>query len=117
MVYPDGVERAERLFRRFFVPDSGGGADGSDRQVWFLNRGLFVLRPREPFVDWVLRADPHGGNVDPAHVSESHTGYLVPSFDYTEAELGAAATGANPPPWAHSRRSLTTSPFRARTRK
>jgi hypothetical protein len=51
-----------------------------DRPIWFLNRGVLVVRPRQPFVDWVLTFDDDGP-VDPEDAWESVNSFLVPEFD------------------------------------
>lgn len=48
--------------------------------VWFLNRGLLIVRPRDPFVEWVLETDPGDGEIDEDVVRHSRTAYLVPEF-------------------------------------
>ena len=28
-----------------------------DREIWFLNRDVMVVRPAQPFIDWALALD------------------------------------------------------------
>lgn len=58
-------------------------ADRSTREVWFLNRMLFVVRPKRPFVEWAVGIEGRGPDLIPDHVYESVTGYLAPQFDFT----------------------------------
>lgn len=57
-----------------------------DRPIWFLNRGVLVVRPRQPFVDWVLTFDDDGP-VDPEDAWESVNSFLVPEFDDPEQTM------------------------------
>jgi hypothetical protein len=57
--------------------------DESASQVWFLNRGLVILRPKELFVQWVR----HLASDDSTPVDElvQASTYLIPEF-HTEDE-------------------------------
>jgi len=55
---------------------------GRGREIWFLNRGLVILRPRQPFVDWVRESDP-GDPVPEEVIRESVSAFLIPDFDMT----------------------------------
>ena len=57
--------------------------DDSDSPIWFLNRGLVILRPKEPFIQWVSRIAAD----DPVPVDElaQASTYLIPEFQ-TEDE-------------------------------
>jgi len=57
-----------------------------DRPIWFLNRGVMVVRPRQPFVDWVCSFDD-AGPVDPEDAWDSVNSFLVPEFDDPEETL------------------------------
>jgi hypothetical protein len=50
------------------------------RPIWFLNRGVLVVRPRQPFVDWVCSFED-GDAVDPEDAWASVNSFLVPEFD------------------------------------
>jgi hypothetical protein len=56
-----------------------GSAGG---EIWFLNRGLVILRPKQPFVDWVREVDP-GTPTEEDEVRESAEAFLIPQFDMT----------------------------------
>jgi hypothetical protein len=59
--------------------------DESDREVWFLNRGVLILRPKKPFVSWVQEADPVSERqVDAAFVRENTGVYLIPEFESSD---------------------------------
>ena len=55
------------------APDEG-------KPIWFINRGVLVVRPRQPFVDWVCSFD-QDGPVDPEDARDSVNSFLVPEFD------------------------------------
>ena len=57
-----------------------------DRPIWFLNRGVLVVRPRQPFVDWVCSFEDDGP-VDPDDARDSVNSFLVPEFDDPEETL------------------------------
>jgi len=61
---------------------TGTNGRGRGKEIWFLNRGLVILRPRQPFVDWVREADP-GDPVPEEVVRESVSAFLIPDFDMT----------------------------------
>ena len=52
--------------------------DNSGSQIWFLNRGLVILRPKEPFIQWMLQSDP--GNSPPRDELTQSSTYLIPEF-------------------------------------
>jgi hypothetical protein len=53
------------------------------QEIWFVNRGLLVLRPKEPFIDWVRGLDPE--HPPGASLIRAVTGaYLIPEFDGEE---------------------------------
>jgi hypothetical protein len=56
------------------------------RPIWFLNRGVLVVRPRQPFVDWICSFED-GDPVDPADAWEAVNSFLVPEFDEPEETL------------------------------
>ncbi|HET7274149.1 MAG TPA: hypothetical protein VFI91_03170 [Longimicrobiaceae bacterium] len=53
-----------------------------DKEIWFLNRGLVLLRPKQPFVDWVRDSDP-GTPVSDEVVWKEMEAFLIPQFDMT----------------------------------
>jgi hypothetical protein len=60
--------------------------DWEGREVWFLNRDLLVVRPREPFLEWV-RSVFEDEPLD-AGVTVGWTGsFLIPEFDADEDYL------------------------------
>lgn len=57
-------------------------SDGSGKEIWFVNRGLVLLRPRQPFVDWVIQTDP--GTPVPEDLARDAVGaFLIPDFAMT----------------------------------
>jgi hypothetical protein len=46
--------------------------------IWFLNRGLVVLRPKEPFIQWVSDI---AGDAPPAEELDQASTYLIPEFE------------------------------------
>jgi hypothetical protein len=57
-----------------------------DRPIWFLNRGILVVRPRQPFVDWVCSFE-EAGPVDREDAWDSVNSFLVPEFEDPEETL------------------------------
>ncbi|MDZ7781302.1 MAG: VacJ [Gemmatimonadota bacterium] len=62
-------------------------APSEGRPVWFLNRSVLVVRPLQPFVDWVLSLDDEG-SVEAEDVWESVNSFLVPEFEDPGETLG-----------------------------
>ena len=60
--------------------------DPEGREVWFLNREVLVVRPREPFLDWAISTDDDGV-VDPEWVRNWVTSFLLPQFETEEEAL------------------------------
>jgi hypothetical protein len=54
----------------------------SDREVWFINRSLVVLRPRQQLVAWVNGVTGGRPELTLAEARKSPTALLIPSFDY-----------------------------------
>ena len=52
----------------------------SGREIWFLNRNLVVVRPRQPFIDWVREVDP-GDPVGADFVREQVSAFLIDQFE------------------------------------
>jgi hypothetical protein len=56
-----------------------------EREIWFANRLLVVLRPRQPFIDW---ANSFVELDEPRHEVEEErsrpSAFLIPIFDYYE---------------------------------
>jgi hypothetical protein len=61
-------------------------ASPEGRPIWFLNRGVLVVRPRQPFVDWICSFED-GDPVDPEDAWEAVNSFLVPEFDEPEETL------------------------------
>jgi hypothetical protein len=61
------------------VSENGGNQDGS--MVWTLNRGLVVLRPRDPLVEWVATVDRTGTPLDVEGIRGTSTAFLIPEYD------------------------------------
>lgn len=53
------------------------------KPIWFINRGVLIVRPRQPFVDWVCSFDEEGP-VDREDARDSVNSFLVPEFDNPE---------------------------------
>jgi hypothetical protein len=49
-----------------------------------LNRSAIVVKPRQPFLDWLHTADPTGRNLSLAEVVQEPTIYLIPECDTEE---------------------------------
>lgn len=49
-----------------------------------LNRSAIVVKPRQPFLDWLHAADPTSRNITLAEVAEDPTIYLIPECDSEE---------------------------------
>jgi hypothetical protein len=59
-------------------------ADDDRAEIWFINRGYVLLRPKEPFVQWVQSTDPRSGKIAGDVIRNSLTGYLIPEFEFEE---------------------------------
>lgn len=59
---------------------SNNPSSSEQRPVWFLNRSVLVVRPLQPFVDWVLSFDDDGP-VDAEDAWASVNSFLVPEFE------------------------------------
>ena len=66
------------------MPPKSSSSEG--RPIWFLNRGVLVVRPQQPFVDWVCSFQ-NGDPVDPEDAWSSVNSFLVPEFDDPEETL------------------------------
>jgi hypothetical protein len=60
-----------------------GNEQGGDAEIWFINRGVVVLRPREPFVEWALALHGEAGLMTAAEIRSDATAYLIPDFEYS----------------------------------
>ncbi|MDT8369500.1 MAG: hypothetical protein RQ745_09860 [Longimicrobiales bacterium] len=56
------------------------------REIWFLNRELLILRPRQPFIDWVRKCEPEGYLSD-NEVRDAPSAFLIPEFELTWESL------------------------------
>lgn len=54
-----------------------------------LNRSAIIVRPKQPFLDWLHTADPTSGSVTRRELVLEPTVYLIPECD-TDAELDTA---------------------------
>ena len=53
------------------------------RQIWFLNRGILVVRPQDPFVEWARSLDD-GGALSPEETRDWVNAFLIPEFEFEE---------------------------------
>jgi hypothetical protein len=60
--------------------------EGEGREIWFLNREVLVVRPREPFIEWAMASDEEG-TVDPEWVETWVTSFLLPQSEGEEEAL------------------------------
>lgn len=51
-----------------------------------LNRSAVVVRPKQPFLDWLHRADPTSGSITLNELEQDPTIYLIPGCD-TEGDV------------------------------
>jgi hypothetical protein len=49
--------------------------------MWSVNRSVLVVRPRQPYLDWVHSVDEGGQNFTLADLRNDCTAYLIPEFD------------------------------------
>ena len=49
-----------------------------------LNRSAIVVRPKQPFLDWLHAADPTSGEISLANLIQEPTIYLIPECDTDE---------------------------------
>jgi hypothetical protein len=56
-----------------------------------LNRSAIVVKPKQPFFDWLHMADPTSGSLTMRELVLEPTIYLIPECD-TDAEVDAAAS-------------------------
>jgi hypothetical protein len=45
-----------------------------------INRSMMVVRPKQPFLDWILSVDDEPGNLDLKYLRGECTAYLVPDY-------------------------------------
>lgn len=62
--------------------ENGGGAEG--REIWTLNRELVVIRPKDPFVEWVHRVDRTGKPPEAEWIRSTSTSFLIPQFEFPD---------------------------------
>jgi hypothetical protein len=53
-----------------------------------LNRSAIVVKPRQPFLDWLHMADPTSRNLSLRELAEEPTIYLIPECDTEEDVRG-----------------------------
>ena len=46
-----------------------------------INRGLMVVKPKQPFLDWIRSVDEAPGNLQLKDLQDDCSTYLVPEFD------------------------------------
>ena len=51
-----------------------------------LNRSAVVVKPKQPFLDWLHRADPTSGEITLDEVGQEPTIYLIPECDTKDAQ-------------------------------
>lgn len=51
-----------------------------------LNRSAMVVKPRQPFLDWLHTADPTSRNLSPRELVQKPTIYLIPECDTASGE-------------------------------
>jgi hypothetical protein len=61
------------------LSENGGTQDGA--LVWTLNRGLVVLRPNDPLVQWVATVDRTGRPMDVDAIRTTSTAFLIPEYE------------------------------------
>ncbi len=56
-----------------------------ERDIWYVNRMLVLLRPRQPFVDWLNSTlDPDEAPHTLDEIEGSPGAFLIPIFEYRE---------------------------------
>lgn len=60
--------------------------ESSGRQVWFLNRDLLVVRPREPYLEWA-RSVSDDVPISEEDIREWADAFLLPECDTEEEAL------------------------------
>ena len=60
--------------------------ESEGREIWFLNRDLLVVRPREPFVEWAASVFDDA-QVSPETTRDWANAFLLPEFDTEEEAL------------------------------
>lgn len=68
-------------FDEIGATDDIGEADPGNREVWFLNRTLSMLRARKPFLTWLLRSWDDADGLTLADLRSRPTAVLVPPFE------------------------------------
>ena len=53
-----------------------------------LNRSAIVVKPRQPFLDWIHTADPTSRNLSLRELAQEPTIYLIPECDTEEDVRG-----------------------------
>jgi hypothetical protein len=64
------------------VHENGKEHEG-DAAIWFINRGVVVLRPRDPFAEWAVGLEEETSGLTAADVRADATAYLIPDFEYS----------------------------------
>ena len=54
-----------------------------DREIWFLNRDVMVVRPAQPFIDWALALDDED-LLQHDDVAGASNAFLIPEFEDEE---------------------------------
>lgn len=64
------------------------GEYDDDRPIWYVNRMLVVLRPQEPFLQWVAAlSGPHEWSLTPEEIELRLSSFLIPVFDHPDDAL------------------------------
>ncbi len=60
-----------------------------DREIWYVNRMLVILRPRQPFVVWANRLrEEDEPEITLDELREDPTSFLIPQFEFMEDAVG-----------------------------
>ncbi len=45
-----------------------------------INRSLIIVKPKQPFLDWLHSVDPNDENLLPEDINDDATAYLIPEY-------------------------------------
>jgi hypothetical protein len=51
-----------------------------------INRSLIIVRPKQPFLDWLSSLDPDNANLQPHDLNYDATAFLIPEFETDDAQ-------------------------------
>jgi hypothetical protein len=46
-----------------------------------INRSLIIVKPKQPFLDWLRSIDPEDKNLQPEEINDDATAYLIPELE------------------------------------